>query len=328
MSAQDRNDDHQLRPIARPVGSSTDHEFAPVSGPRDADPAHDIGHEPGSLPPRSQARLRSLSDSLTPLDWQVVTTVSRFRLLTGQQLARRFFPRNDAGRRACRRLLLRLVRSDVLMRLERRIGGVKGGSAGFIYATGLNGQKLLGQGRRARRHREPGWPFLRHTLAIAEVYVQLCEAVTEQADDDLVVFDPEPLCWRSVPLAQGGRAELRPDAYVVVDRAQRRQFWFVEVDRGTESASVIRTKLQQYLDWLDLGVEQERLHGVFPRVLWHSTDQRRVRSLRRLIDAAAGPPGLHVTDGLLPRPPRRAAVAPGFRATSPPTTKGGANEQP
>ena len=299
-------------PVARPVASSSNQSSSLVNLHLPSVSAHDIVADDSSATHRANQpgravsqRLRTLADSLAPLDWQVMVTVARFRLLTGQQLNRRFFPASPAGARANRRLLLRLTRADVLMRLERRIGGVRGGSAGFIYALGLEGQKLLNQGRRARRHHEAGWPFTKHTLAISELYVQLCEETAADAATDLLVFDPEPLSWRRQRQADGTVLELRPDAYVVLDRQRRRQFWFIEVDRGTESKATIRRKMHQYLDWLHTGYEQDRLNGVFPRVLWHSTDLSRSAVLADIAQRLDGPTGLHVVDGLLTaeRPP-------------------------
>ena len=119
---------------------------------------------------------------------------------------------------------------------------------------------------------------------------------------DLVEFDPEPLCWRSQPDVGGGRLHLRPDAYVVVDRGQRRQYWFVEVDLSTESRPTLRRKMAQYLVWAETGFEQQRLGGVFPRVLWHCPDSVRRQLLSDLAGKAPGPTGLHVTSGLLESP--------------------------
>ena len=46
---------------------------------------------------------------------------------------------------------------------------------------------------------EPGLAFVRHTLAVTELYVRLREA--ERAGTlELLEFEPEPECWRSYPL--------------------------------------------------------------------------------------------------------------------------------
>ena len=298
------------RPVARPVDSSANVEPSLVVGRAELDSANDIvdaapwqaAIDPASALWQRGHRVNQLVDSLANLDWQVITDVARFRLMSGQHLQRRFFDTTPAGGRAARRLLLRLVEVDVLARLERRIGGVRGGSAGFIYTLGLNGQKLLNQGQRARRHREPGWPFLNHTLAITELYVQICEEARSGTELTLMSFDPEPLCWRSQPGPGTERLHLRPDAYVIVHRRQRRQYWFVEIDLGTESRPTIKRKMQQYVRWLETGYEQARLDGVFPRVLWHTADEQRRNVLQELIKKTSTIAGLHVTDGLLSPP--------------------------
>jgi hypothetical protein len=64
---------------------------------------------------------------------------------------------------------------------------------------------------------------------------------------------------------------------------------FVEVDLGTESRSVIASKVRAYLDYFRTGSEQTA-HGVFPRVvLLTSTEARRAT----LVDLVARLPAEH-----------------------------------
>ena len=73
----------------------------------------------------------------------------------------------------------------------------------------------------------------------------------------------------------------------------------MEVDLATESLPSIAKKLKRYVDYQDTGAEQERLSGVFPRVLWHCPDPERRQRLDELLDDAPGPEGLFVTTGLI-----------------------------
>src|ERR1700704_2530 len=112
------------------------------------------------------ARLRELAPKLTESDLAVLKQVSDLRFVSGDQLARQFFA--DGGdpavsARAARRALLRLVRLGALARLPRQVGGVRSGSAGFVYHLGLGGQRLAVEcgwqpERRRRRALVPGPP--------------------------------------------------------------------------------------------------------------------------------------------------------------------------
>ena len=107
----------------------------------------------------TSARQRELESQLTERDLDVLQRVSDLRFVSGSQLARLCFadsPDQMASVRAARRALLRLVKLGTLGRLERPVGGVRAGSAGFVYHLGLAGQRLaVARGwqpeRRARR---------------------------------------------------------------------------------------------------------------------------------------------------------------------------------
>ena len=83
--------------------------------------------------------LADLSASLSDRDRQIVRAVDRFRFLTTPQIEQLFFTGHGsavASTRAARRTLERLTEERVLHRLDRRIGGLRAGSASFVY--GLN----------------------------------------------------------------------------------------------------------------------------------------------------------------------------------------------
>jgi len=236
------------------------------------------------------ARLRGLEEALAGRDYAVLACVAELRFVTGGQLARRCFagPAHPAGdARAARRALLRLVQLDVLARLPRSVGGVRAGSAGFVYHLGPVGQRLATDrgwiaGRRFRRSHTPGLLFVRHTLLVAELHTQLHEAARARAFD-LIELASEPACWRSVP---GGSPPLKPDSYLRIGLGDFEFVYFVEVDRGTEGSRAIERQLRLYTSYFRSGVEQAK-RGVFPRVLWLSTSPRRVSVLAGLLGGLA-----------------------------------------
>lgn len=238
--------------------------------------------------------LMSLAEGLSPRDRAITEAVARLRLVSGRQLERLFFAAGDqptTGARLARRTLQRLTERRVLTRLERRIGGVRAGSAGHVYGLDVAGQRLVafwhGEGLvRSRSGLEPGTPFVRHTLAIAEHYVRLVEAERAGALE-LLAFSGEPDCWRRFTGLGGAALTLKPDAFVLLGVGDYEERSFLEVDCGTEGRAALARKCRTYLDYYRSGAEQAA-HGVFPRVVWITTTERRVGLLTEV--CAALPP--------------------------------------
>ena len=92
-----------------------------------------------------EATPRWIIEHLSERDRDITKMVGQFKLASTLQIQRLYFSdmRTKAtSARLCRRVLERLVRDKVLVRLERRIGGVRAGSASFIYALGSVGQQI------------------------------------------------------------------------------------------------------------------------------------------------------------------------------------------
>jgi len=229
--------------------------------------AHLIGELPMSRRYVSSVRMAELGATLSDRDRAVISTLVRVRLATGQQLARLHCANYTeiSAARLCRRLLAHLVERGLIARLDRRIGGKRAGSAGYVYALDVAGRRLMKEGR-ARRPWTPGRPFLAHSLAIAELYVRLIE--TERSGElELLQFATEPDCWRSYFGIGGGRVALRPDGYITTAEGAFEYRWFVEVDRGSEAPATLTRKLDAYRAYWSSGLEQAH-HDVFPWVLW------------------------------------------------------------
>lgn len=217
---------------------------------------------------------------LSERDQAVLADLARVRLLTGRLMQRLHLhdgsPLTQARR--TRSLLQRLHAHGLITRLDRQIGGVRAGSSGFVYGLAAAGQRHLeaagpaGGGRR-RRPWEPSRLFVEHILAVAGVFVELRE-LERLGGLELVGFDAEPRCWRHWTGQGGERLVLKPDAHVVVGVGEFEHVWVVEVDRGTESRTVLARKAQTYVTYWQSGVEQ-RTHGLFPKVLWLTTTPQR-----------------------------------------------------
>jgi Replication-relaxation len=231
--------------------------------------------------------LEVLQSELSGRDMAIVTQVADLRLMSARQIeAVHFTPDYHASAvtaaRSARRVLERLVRDRLLVRLTRRVGGVRAGSASFVYAIGPVGQRLIGKVEPRVRFREPSATFAMHTLAIAQFIVELTTA-SRAKRFELLGLQPEPACWRTSTAAMGVVATLRPDLFVSVGVGEYEHRWFVEIDLGTEHLPTLLRKCAAYEAYYRTGTEQHQ-HGVFPRVLWIMHRSDRAERLRTAID--------------------------------------------
>jgi len=171
----------------------------------------------------SAAYAAQLAEWLSMRDVQILTDLARVRCLTGIQLERLHFHNLAAPNRnrARNRVLSRLRRLQAVTTLARRIGGVRKGSDGLVYALDTAGQRVVrlssrGDESSVRRPWTPGLLFLAHTLAVAELYVQLREA--ERAGRlELADFRAEPASWHRT----ASLGTLKPDAYLLLAGVSR-----------------------------------------------------------------------------------------------------------
>ncbi len=187
----------------------------------------------------------------------------------------------QAATRARQRVLARLIRERLLIRLERRIGGVRAGSTGFVLALGPIGQRVLALDGARRRSYEPTLRFFDHTLAVSQLVVDVATA-SSRGLLDVLDCQAEPRCWRQFS-GPGGRRLLRPDTFLALGVGEYELRWFIEIDRSSESLPVIVRKCHLYADYYQSGTEQTAQGGVFPRVCWIAPDEQRAERLRRAI---------------------------------------------
>ena len=244
----------------------------------------------GRLGRRGLTHLRA---QLSDRDLAVVGQVAQLKLMSGRQIEQVHFGSEQhatelTAARTCRRVLQRLVDDRLLVRLDRRVGGVRAGSASYIYGLGPVGQRALGLDGPRRRFREPTVTFVAHTLAISELVVTLTLG-DRHSEIDLLQLEAEPTCWR--PL---GAQQLRPDLFVSLGVGDYEYRYFIEIDLGTESLPRLIAKCQIYDAYYRTGAEQQT-HGIFPRVLWIMHDEQRAARLRDAIARSrALPPELFV----------------------------------
>lgn len=234
------------------------------------------------------ARLRA---QLGERDQAVLSSLAQLRLLTGRQVQRLHVVDGSSATQArrTRALLQRLTDLRLVVRLTRRVGGIRAGSDGHIHGLSGLGQAVLGvDGPFGRRRRSIGdtkpW-FQDHVLAVAELAVELT-TYTRDGLAELLVFDAEPACWRRFTGSGGQLITLKPDAFVRIGLGEFEQQAFIEMDLDTESLPTIEGKCRRYLAYWRSGQQQQE-QGVFPRVWWLTPTEQRLRGITGVVQRLA-----------------------------------------
>lgn len=244
---------------------------------------------PGSQPGPTPQFLDHYQPSLSDLDLAIIATVARFGLMTTNHLAALFFPSPPFSQltfnratyaRRVQKHLRRLVTLNLIGRLDRRVGGVRAGSSGYIYGLAAAGHRLLELPGRPRKLYEPLSPHIDHTLCVTDLYTRLTVA---HRQGQLTVLDhkTEPECWTE---AMG--QWLKPDAYIRVQAADGRRYrWYLELDRGGPRGAQSERRIQAKLDQYRLFWERQLLDDpVFPRVLFVAVHDHRTVQLQATVD--------------------------------------------
>jgi len=235
----------------------------------------------------SRTSRRQLEDMVIDLqgrDQAILHALNEGRFMTTGQVSQMHFEDDHANpraaHRAANRTMQRLQNYGLINPLERRIGGVKGGSSNYIWSLttpGARAANLGGEEPKRRRQYEPSACFVEHTLGISELNIQLLGI------DGIAVMEAqfEPNCWRTY----SGKT-LKPDLYAVTSDGAYEDSWFFELDMATEAPSRVVSKCEQYQEYCKAGIEQSD-NGVFPAVVWIVPDQSRKASLQEHIAKSA-----------------------------------------
>ncbi|CAM3722367.1 replication-relaxation family protein [Nocardiopsis rhodophaea] len=241
---------------------------------------------------------------LSDRDRAVLESLRQLRLMTTALLRRLHFVHHTdeaeedgtkkhtteaAAAIAAMRVLGRLERRGLVARLTRRIGGVRAGSSGIVWQLGATGERLLrvihGDPKR-KRYVEPSRGFVEHTLAVAEIAVQLRE-LERQSAVELVALEAEPSAWRPFLAPHGARSMLKPDLFAITASGDYEDHWFLEVDRATEHPSTVMRKAHVYERYAATGTHQAE-HELFPAVVWVVPDSDRKKALEAALATERG----------------------------------------
>lgn len=297
----------------------------------------------------TRSSIRTLLDTLSGNDIQILRTIQTYRLITTQQLQRLHFSQPDrsaaTAARATTRTLNRLRDLDLVRSLQRRVGGARAGSAGYVWHLGPAGERLLhaiahddrnqreATSRGRHGYREPSRYFVDHTLAVTDLAVRATEAASAGAFE-LLAVQPEPGSWQPSMTPAGTIAQLKPDLLLVTAAGEFEDHWFLEADLATEHAPAILRQSQAYQTHRATG-QYQNLHGTYPLVVWVAPDERRATQLRRWItdDPRLDGDLFHVTtteqfiNWLVSRSADTAPMASADNATDPDADATATNEQ-
>ena len=243
------------------------------------------------------ARLRLLANELRPRYTAPLPHLARARLLSGGQLDRLMSEPGlspETVGRVRRRIMAKLAGLGLVAMLGHRVGGVRAGSAGHVYALTTAGHRFLAllggepSPGRIRHASTPGPSFLAHALTISGIYVDLVEQ-SRGGGFQMAHFATEPHCWHPT----GNGSYLRPDAYVILKTATHADYWWLEVDQDTESPPRLRAKARAYRQFLTSGGVGP--HGYPPHVLITTPDTERANTITRAITNPADDDGAALT---------------------------------
>ncbi|MBQ9171891.1 replication-relaxation family protein [Candidatus Saccharibacteria bacterium] len=194
--------------------------------------------------------------------------------MTTKQIRRLYYPEGEksekAVKSASKRNLKRLQKYGLIDHLPKRLGGFGAGMKEYIWYVTEAGIRLLelsnGTNPKRKRVLEPSPTFLRHTVAVAETFVQIIEICNADPAVRVRTIDVEPSCWRGYQ-KNGKTISLRPDMYAETATGEYNDHMFIEMDLATEAPQTIADKCRRYYEYYQTGKEQQ-VNGAFPLVLW------------------------------------------------------------
>lgn len=171
--------------------------------------------------------------------------------------------------------------------VDRMIGGIKAGSAPYIWYLTEQGHRLLlldnkypeGNVKR-KRFMEPASSTLAHRMAVNECYVQLKD-LEHQGQLEVLEASFEPDNWRDF-IYKDKKESLKPDLTIATNHHGYECHFFIEMDLSTESLDTITKKCIRYHKYLQTNIEQTQ-YGFFPIVLFIVKDEKRKQKLDNAI---------------------------------------------
>lgn len=238
-------------------------------------------------------QLQILEHQLTDRDKEILRLLRDTKSMFTYHIRRLCFSdsvNEQAAARAANRNLKKLKDYGLIDALvNRRIGGVRAGSASYIWYLTEQGNRLLDldnkydDEKKPKRTRfsEPADSTLGHRMAIVECFVQLVEITRRKRNFKLNEVFFEPANWQYFTFKDKPEI-LKPDLTISLSHHGYEYRFFIEMDLSTESIDTVIRKCIRYHKYMKSNIEQDR-HGVFPYVLWIVRDENRQKKLENAI---------------------------------------------
>lgn len=226
---------------------------------------------------------------LTDRDKRIVEAVYQMRFLTSEQVKQMEFEKGSIT--ACRRRLTLLFHNGFLSDASKpKTAGY--GSSKRIYCLSKKGADLISHLYSEKEAREIKWNdkqnkveafFIEHTLRLNDVRIAFAKSVLETKDYDLFWFnESEVKSWKEKvddPENSGKNLAITPDAFLYLIGKDKKAYYFLEIDRATESNRRWRDKIRGYVEYVKSGKYQARFKTEALRVLTVTTSKERLANL-------------------------------------------------
>lgn len=226
---------------------------------------------------------------LTDRDKRIVEAVYQLRFLTSEQIKLLEFEKGSMT--ACSRRLKVLYHNGYLTDTRKTIPAGYGSSK-RVYCLAKKGAALISHLYSEKEAREIKWNekynkvepfFIEHTLAINDVRIAFLKAALATKEYDLFWFNEQEVkAWKEKvddPEDSSKTLSVTPDAFLYLIGKDKKAYYFLEVDRATESNRRWRDKIKGYVEYVKSGKYQARFKTEALRVLTVSTSKGRIDNL-------------------------------------------------
>ena len=228
---------------------------------------------------------------LTDRDKRIVEAVYQLRFLTRDQIKLLEFEKGSMT--ACQRRLSLLYHNGYLSAVHKPIP-TGYGSSKRVYCLSKKGAALIAHLYSEKEAREIKWNekynkvepfFIEHILAINDVRIAFLKAALATKEYELFWFNEQEVkAWKEKvddPEDSSKTLPITPDAFLYLIGKDKKAYYFLEVDRATESNRRWRDKIKGYVEYVKSGKYQARFKTEALRVLTISTSKDRIANLMK-----------------------------------------------
>ncbi|MBM3708371.1 MAG: hypothetical protein FJW69_08575 [Actinobacteria bacterium] len=226
---------------------------------------------------------------LTDRDKRIIEDVYQLRFLTRDQIKQLEF--EDGSMTACQRRLSLLYHNKYLSAVHKPI--LTGyGSSKRVYCLAKKGADLISHLYSEKEARQIKWSekynkvepfFIEHALALNDVRIAFIKAALGSKEYDLFWYtESEVKSWKEKvddPENSGKTLAITPDAFLYLLGKKKNAYYFLEIDRSTESNRRWRDKIRGYVEYVKSGKYMARFKTEALRVLTVSKSDQRVANL-------------------------------------------------